>query len=146
MAGKKLEILLVEDSASDARLMGEALQDTGLPYRLNLAGTGADALEYLFRRGKYSDVLSPDIVLLDLNLPDQSGHEVLRQLKSEEATRMIPVIILSGSKADRDVTDAYDEHANCYVTKPNTVEDLFRVVRVIQSFWANVVARPACRG
>lgn len=139
---KTIEILLVEDNAAEARLMREALQDAGLDHRLNIASSGEDALEFLFQCGAHSEAPCADLVLLDLNLPGKSGHDVLKEVKSRPETRRIPVIVMSSSRAHRDISRAYGAHANCYVTKPANLDEFFNVVRSIENFWFQTATLP----
>ena len=137
-----VEILLVEDNPGDYRLTQEALREGKVYNNLHWAQDGVEALEFLHQRGKYANVPRPDIILLDLNLPKKDGRQVLSEIKSDEALRPIPVVILTTSQAEEDVLRSYDLHANCYVTKPVDLEKFIVVVQSIDRFWLTVVTLP----
>jgi chemotaxis family two-component system response regulator Rcp1 len=129
-----LRILLVEDSPSDVRLIKEALKETPLDVEVALARDGVEAMEYL-RRSETGLAERPDIILLDLNLPRKSGREVLAEVKVAPNLRQIPVLVMTSSKADSDVAQAYSLNANCYITKPGDLQQYVEVVRSIEQFW-----------
>ncbi len=137
-----IDILLVEDNPGDARLTREAFRDSKLLNTLHHVEDGVEALAFLRREGPFKAMPRPDLVLLDLNLPRMDGREVLAAIKSDEALKRIPVIILTTSDDDRDVLRAYDRHANCYITKPVRLERFLEVVRSIEEFWLSVVRLP----
>jgi chemotaxis family two-component system response regulator Rcp1 len=137
-----LEVLLVEDNPGDVRLTQEVLKDGRIHNHLNIAVDGVEALEYLRRQGRFADVAPQDIVLLDLNLPRMSGHEVLETMKADPELRRIPVVILTTSAAEKDVLAAYDLHANCYITKPVDLVRFEAVIRTIEGFWLSIVRLP----
>ena len=136
------EILLVEDNVADVRLTIEALKDAKLANRLHVAEDGVKAMEFLRKKGAYADVLTPDLVLLDLNLPRKDGREVLAEMKADPVLRRIPVVVLTTSDVDEDILRCYDLHANCYVTKPLDFEQFPRLMRVLDEFWLSVVRLP----
>jgi len=140
--GSPIEILLVEDSPSDTELTIEALQEARIRNHLNIAEDGVQALEFLRRKGKYADAPRPDLIMLDLNLPRKDGREVLAEIKSDESLRTIPVVVMTTSRAEQDVFQAYQHHANCYITKPVDFEKFLSVVRSIETFWLMVVTLP----
>ena len=137
-----IEILLVEDNPGDARLTREALRDGTVRNNLHVAVDGVEAMAFLRREGRFSDAPRPDLVLLDLNLPRKSGSEVLADVKSDPDLARIPVVVLTTSRADEDVANAYAFHANCYITKPVDFEQFIRVVRSIEEFWFTIVRLP----
>lgn len=139
---RPIEILLVEDSPSDALLTREALAQSRLINRIHLVDNGADALAFLRREGSYRDVPRPDLILLDWKLPRKSGSEVLAEAKADENLRSIPVVVLSTSKEEEDVIRSYTLHANCYITKPVNFDDFAAVVRSIREFWFSIVTLP----
>lgn len=139
---KPIEILLVEDSPSDAALTIEALKAGKVANRLSIVQDGVDAMEYLRRQGKYKDAVRPDLIMLDLNLPRKSGHEVLEDLKSDPALKFIPVIVLTTSHADKDILRSYELCANCYITKPVDFEHFIDVVKSVENFWLSIVTLP----
>jgi CheY-like chemotaxis protein len=137
-----VEILLVEDSPSDTELTVEALKEAKVRNHLNIVEDGVQALEFLRREGKYGDAPRPDLILLDLNLPRKDGREVLAEIKSDESLKTIPVVVMTTSRAQQDVLQAYKQHANCYVTKPVDFEQFLNVVHSIESFWLMLVTLP----
>jgi CheY-like chemotaxis protein len=134
-AGPPIEILLVEDNPGDARLTLEALRESGMRNHLSVARDGAEALEFLHRRGAFSGAPRPHLVLLDLNLPSTNGREVLAEIKSNDELKSIPVIVLTTSADQRDIADSYALHANAYVVKPVDFEAFLETIRSIQDFW-----------
>lgn len=141
-ARKSVPILLVDDSPSDVMIAKEALALSKLVNEIYVAKDGEEALDFVFRRGNYTDAPRPGIVLLDLNLPKKSGREVLAEIKADPILRSIPVIILSTSKADEDISNSYCLHANCYITKPVDFDQFIGVVQSLQDYWIEVVSLP----
>ena len=137
-----IEILLVEDSAGDARLAREALAESKLRNRLHHVVDGVDAMRFLRREPPHGAAPRPDLVLLDLNLPGMDGREVLAAIKQSEDLRQIPVVILTVSEDEGDVLRSYDLHANCYITKPLDLGQFLKVVRSIEAFWLTIVRLP----
>ncbi len=140
---RSVEILLVEDSASDADLTEEALSEGKVLNHLHWVQDGVEALAFLHRQGKYSDAPRPDLILLDLNLPKKDGREVLAQIKADPNLKLIPVVILTTSAAERDILRTYELNANCYVTKPIDLEQFISVVKLIEEFWLALVKLPS---
>jgi CheY-like chemotaxis protein len=137
-----IEILLVEDNPGDARLAMEALKEAKVRNRLHWVKDGVEAMEFLRRQGEYSNVGRPDVMLLDLNLPRKDGREVLSEVKSDEDLRRIPVVILTISADEEDILRSYDRHANCYITKPLSLDRFMEVVKSIEDFWLEIVKLP----
>jgi two-component system, chemotaxis family, response regulator Rcp1 len=137
-----IELLLVEDSEPDVRLTIEALREAKLRNRLWVVKDGVEALEFLRRQGRHADVPRPDLILLDLNLPRKDGRQVLKEIKSDDRLKCIPVVVLTTSKSEEDVLRAYELHANCYITKPVDFNRFMEVVKSIESFWLTVVTLP----
>src|SRR5262245_65584269 len=123
-----MEILLVEDSPTDAIMTKEAFADTRPAPNLNVVKDGVEAMDYLRQRGRYRDARRPDLILLDLNLPRKSGLEVIEEVKSDDALKQIPLLVLSTSKDNYDVNRAYRLHANCFITKPVDFDTFTEVV------------------
>jgi CheY-like chemotaxis protein len=140
---RAVEILLVEDSPSDADLTEEALSEGKVLTNLHWVQDGLEALSFLNRQGKYSNAPRPDLILLDLNLPKKDGREVLAQIKGNPALKLIPVVILTTSAAERDILRTYELNANCYVTKPIDLEQFINVVKLIEEFWLALVKLPS---
>src|SRR5215813_9791212 len=115
---KVTEILLVDDNPGDADLTREGIEDSQIPSRLHVVENGEEAMTFLQRRGPYAAAPRPDLILLDLNLPKRTGHEVLQDIKSDPDLRRIPVVVLTTSAADADVARSYELAANCFITKP----------------------------
>jgi CheY-like chemotaxis protein len=135
--GRPVHVMLIEDNPGDVDLVLEVLSASPWPNRVTVAVDGVDALEQL---RAYSDL--PDMVLLDLNLPKKDGRGVLRDMKSDPRLRHIPVIVLSSSEADRDLTDAYQLQASCFVTKPPDLDAFFTAVQGIEQFWMVLAQLP----
>jgi two-component system, chemotaxis family, response regulator Rcp1 len=139
---RKIEILLVEDSPGDVRLTREALREGKVLNELQVVGDGVEALDYLFQRNQHVGAPRPDLILLDLNLPKKDGREVLSEIKTDNALKRIPVVVLTTSQSEEDVLRTYDLHANCYIPKPVDFERFIEVVRSIDAFWLTVVKLP----
>ena len=143
---RSLEILLVEDNPGDVRLTLEAFRDTGSSAHVSVVRDGVEALEFLERHDRFHNAPRPDLILLDLNLPRKNGRELLVELKSQPELRRIPVMILSTSAAESDVSFSYENYANCYIRKPIAFDSYFEVVRSIERFWGGVASLPARSG
>ena len=140
--GTPVEILLVEDSPGDARLAREGLSECKIRNNLHVVDDGVKAMAFLRRQGEYAKAPRPDLILLDLNLPRKDGREVLREIKEDDSLKVIPVVILTTSKAEEDIIKSYSLHANCYVTKPLGLQQFLDVVRSIEDFWFTIVKLP----
>jgi chemotaxis family two-component system response regulator Rcp1 len=137
-----IDVLLVEDSPGDVRLTREALKDAKVHISLHVASDGAEAMEFLERRGEHANAPRPDLILLDLNLPKKDGREVLEEIKQSPTLKSIPVVVLTTSASEEDVLRSYLLHANCYITKPVDLDGFLKVVKSIDSFWLSVVKLP----
>ena len=135
-----IDILLVEDNPADVRLLKEALRETNSPNRLQVATDGEQTLDILRERSLAMNL--PDLIVLDLNLPRKSGHEVLQEIKKDSSLRRIPVIVLTTSTDANDIASVYDLSGNCYVQKPNDFDKLVDIVRSIEHFWHSVAILP----
>lgn len=136
---KLAEILLVEDNEGDIELTKEAFEEAMFSNTLHVARDGDEALDFVYKRNAHAQATTPDIILLDLNLPGTDGREVLETLKKDAKLRHIPVVILTSSSADRDVIESYNLHANCYLVKPVTSEKFIGLVRNFGHFWIDLV-------
>jgi CheY-like chemotaxis protein len=140
---KPVEILLVEDNEGDVVLIEEVFEESKIKNSLHVAEDGEEAMLYLHGEGKFSGSPRPDIILLDLNLPNKDGREVLREIKEDENLHNIPVIVLTTSNAEKDILRAYELHANAYITKPLDFDQFLNVVGSIVNFWLEVVKLPS---
>ena len=141
-----IEVLLVEDSPGDVRLTREAFKDAKVHINLHIASDGAEAMDFLNREGKHSNVPRPDLILLDLNLPRKDGRQVLEEIKESPSLKSIPVVILTTSASDEDVLRSYRLHANCYISKPVDLDGFLKVVASIDNFWLSIVTLPQKAG
>lgn len=137
MKNRAAEILLIEDNLGDILLTKEAFRSTHFKYNLRVAKDGDEALKMLGQQGQYNASPLPDLILLDLSLPKIDGREVLEIIKKNSTLKDIPVIILSGSAAETDMTSSYDLHANSYVVKPDNFDDFKEIVASIENYWFN---------
>lgn len=142
---RPVEILLVEDNPGDARLTREAFKEARVASHLSVVGDGVEALAFLRRQGKFAAAARPDMILLDLNLPKKSGLEVLADVKIDSELRRTPVVILSTSQAEQDISRSYDLYANSYITKPVNLEEFIEVVKSLERFWLATVRLPPDR-
>lgn len=143
MTLKPIHILLVEDNEGDILLTTEALEEGKITNKVSTIKDGHEAILFLEKQGKYAQAETPDLILLDVNLPKKNGHEVLQHIKSVEALTHIPVIILTTSSSDRDINLSYKNHANCFITKPVEIDNFMEVIAKIEDFWISIVKLPA---
>jgi CheY-like chemotaxis protein len=137
-----LGVLLVEDDPGDVLIAQEALKASSLTSKLTVVPDGVEAIRYLRREDDYADAPRPDLILLDLNLPKKSGHEVLAEVKADPALRKIPIVVLTTSGAAEDVVRSYDLHANVFVTKPVDFDHFTSVIKQIDDFFLTVAQLP----
>lgn len=137
-----VEILLVEDDPGDIELIKETISSSKLKINLQIVNDGSKAISYLKKQGQYSDKTEPDLVILDLNLPLKNGMEVLKEVKSDEDIKHIPIIVMTTSDQDSDVLKSYKLGANSYVTKPMGIEQFSHIVNTIEDFWLTIVKLP----
>lgn len=142
---KSIHILLVEDNKGDILLTTEALEDSKILNTLSVAHDGQEALDYVFKKGKFADAVSPDIILLDINLPLKNGHEVLQTIKSDKRVKHIPVIMLTTSSSEKDINLSYQHHANCYISKPVEINKFLEAIASFEHFWLNIVSLPTVK-
>lgn len=135
-------ILLVEDNPGDVQLVMESLRSSSYLNSLSVVADGEAALAFLRRRGQYASAPRAHLILLDLNLPLKNGHEVLAEIKADPELKRIPVIIITSSSGEEDMRRAYNNNANCYLTKPLDLHDFVNVIRSIEAFWLNFVKLP----
>lgn len=139
---KTAQILLVEDNPADVLLMQEAFSDSTIVEEIHIAVDGEQALDFVRKQGNFQNVVTPDLILLDLNLPKIDGREVLAELNKDPELRRIPVIVLSSSKVEKDIMESYDNSANCYIVKPIELEKFVKIVEMIESFWFGLAVLP----
>ena len=137
-----VDVLLVEDSETDVIMVQEAFNDAKIANRLHIVTTGEAGLEFLRGTSGKATVTKADLVLLDLNLPGMSGQDMLAEIRRDERLRLLPVVVLTTSRAEEDIVKTYGLHANCYITKPVGYEKLKDVVRAVEDFWLGVVMLP----
>ena len=139
---KVMEILLVEDSKSDAHLTIETLAESQVRNNVHWVKNGVEALDFLYQQGNYTDAPRPDLILLDLNLPKKNGGKVLEDIKHNDRLKSIPVIVLTTSAQEEDVLRIYQLQANSYLVKPVDLEQFIAVVKSIERFWLTAVTLP----
>lgn len=144
--GSPVDVLLVEDNPGDVRLIRDAFTRGQVDTALHVVRDGKAALDYLYQRGEHAKAIRPDLVLMDLNVPKVNGFDVLADIRDDDALRMIPVVILTGSSAEGDITRGYKLHANAYVTKPFDPAAFDGVVRTLEEFWLTLVQLPTWDG
>ena len=144
--GAPADILLVEDNPGDVRLTKEAFKEGNIANRLHVVTDGRAALNFLYQRGDHTDAPQPDIILLDLNLPQMNGDEVLAEIREDEDLNHLPVIVLTSSDAEEDVIKSYGLSANAYLTKPVNPTEFIETIRTFQEFWLSVVRLPCSEG
>jgi chemotaxis family two-component system response regulator Rcp1 len=137
---QQIHILLVDDNEGDILLTREALDDARIVNKISIAYDGQEAIRFLKRQPVGKD--TPDLILLDINLPKMNGAEVLAFIKNDPDLKRIPVIMLTTSSAEKDILFAYENHANCYITKPVDLDRFMNVVRTIEDFWISIVKLP----
>lgn len=137
-----IDILLVEDNEGDAHLTQEALKKAKVRNRVHVAADGVEAMAFLKREGEFASAPRPDLVLLDLNLPNMDGREVLEAMKADANLRTIPVVVVTSSAAEQDIVRSYALNANCYVTKPVDLQQFFHVIGSVGDFWLDIVKLP----
>ena len=139
---RPIDILLVEDNPGDVRLTQEAFKENNIPNKLYIVNNGEEAMFFLRREGEYKDAIRPGLILLDLNLPRKDGREVLAEIKADPDLRQIPVVILTTSESEDDVSRSYGLYANCYITKHVDMLEFVKVVEAVEHFWLSVVNLP----
>ena len=132
---KHFEILYVEDNPGDVRLIMEALKESSRNIKLHLVENGLEALHFLRKEKKYRESPTSELIFLDLNLPKKNGREVLAEIKEDVNLKRIPVVVLTISSAEDDIVNAYENHANCYITKPLDLDQFVKIILKILEFW-----------
>lgn len=137
-----MHFLIIEDNEGDLLLIADALKESKKNNTITIVKDGLDAINFLEKIGKNHAERSPDIILLDINLPKMNGQEVLTSIKANENLKSIPVIIFTTSSSERDIFESYNNHANCYITKPVNVLDFLKVISSIENFWTSIIQLP----
>ena len=134
--------MLVEDNEGDIVLTVDALKDFKYANTVTVVRDGSEALKYIERSGSKAEDEEPDLILLDVNLPKVNGHEILRKVKNNDRKKHIPIVMLTTSSSEADVFKSYQNHANCYITKPVDAQDFGRAITSIEDFWFSIVKLP----
>jgi len=138
---KSIHILLIEDNEGDILLTTEALEESKIINKITVIRDGGKAINFFESLNNHCDF--PELILLDINLPKRTGHEVLLFIKNSVKFKQIPVIMLTTSSSEKDILEAYKNHVNCYITKPIDVNDFMKAISKIKDFWINIVSIPA---
>ena len=138
----KAHILIVEDNDGDILLISEVLETSVIIEKISIATDGKQAIDFLNKEGIYEEQVTPDLILLEINLPLKNGHEVLKTIKDNSKLKHIPVIMFTTSSSQSDINRSYQEHANCYLTKPVEITDYTQLVRSIEDFWFKRASLP----
>lgn len=141
-SSRQLRILVIEDNPADVELARESLEEVAPGVELHVARDGVEAIEFLRRRGEFNQAPTPDLVLLDLNLPRKNGREVLREVKADPVLRKIPIVVFTGSDAEEDVRSSYELFANSYVTKPEHPGKISETMQAMMDFWFGAARLP----
>lgn len=139
---KLIDILLVEDNPGDTRLTQEVFKEVSIKNKLSIVIDGEEAMLFLRKIGKYKNEGTPDIILLDLNLPKKDGRQVLEEIKTDEVLMLIPVIVLTTSSSEKDILSTYAHHGNCFITKPIDYNQFMNVIKTIEKFWFTIAKLP----
>jgi len=139
---RPVNILLIEDNPGDVRLTQEAFKEGKLAVNLDVVMDGVEAINFLRKKGNHANSTTPDLILLDLNLPKRDGREVLEEIKTDDHLKRIPVVVLTTSNAEQDILKTYTLHANCYINKPVDFEKFFDVIQKIEDFWLATAILP----
>ncbi len=142
MPNKTTDILLVEDNPADVRLVEEAFKESELDVRIHTIEESSNILNFLSKEAKYKNAPSPDLILLDLNMPRTDGHAIISELKSNDSFRVIPLIVFSSSSSEKDIHDSYQLGANCYLTKPTDFDGYTKLMKLIEEFWFHTARIP----
>ncbi len=142
ITGEPIEILLIEDDPGDAELTVEAFKEAKVNNNIHIVKDGKEGIAFLKKEGKYNLSITPDIILLDLNLPKMGGIEVLSIVKEDDNLKHIPVVVLTTSSSEQDILKSYKLHANCYITKPVKLDNFIETIKTIENFWLSFVKLP----
>ena len=137
-----VNILLIEDNPGDVRLTQEAFKEGNMNIKLDVVMDGVEAIKYLKKEMPYSQAITPDLILLDLNLPKKDGREVLLEIKTDSKLKRTPVVVLTTSNAQQDILKSYNLHVNCYINKPVDFDKFFDIIQKIEDFWLSTAILP----
>jgi two-component system, chemotaxis family, response regulator Rcp1 len=141
----RIHVLLVEDNPADADLSREVLEDCAVPVELVVAVSGTEACDYIHKLGRFDCARTPNLILLDLNLPGIDGKGVLAQIKQDAKLKQVPVCILTSSSSEKDIAECYSLGANCYVVKAIDFKSFQALMRTLEAFWFGTVRLPTVR-
>jgi len=142
LTSKQYFVLLIEDNPGDVRLTQEAFRENGDKVGLEVVMDGVEAVAFLNKEGQYADKSTPDLILMDLNLPKWDGKQILEKIKTNKDLQRIPIVVLTTSNTSIDVLKSYDLHANCFINKPVDFDDFFNIIKRIQEFWLETIILP----
>lgn len=140
---KRFRLLLIEDNPGDVRLTQEAFSEGSIPINMDVVMDGEEAIKFLRKQGEYATASTPDLILLDLNLPKKDGRQVLEEIKSDDLLKLIPVVILTTSNAEVDIRMSYNAHANCFINKPVDFDNFFDIIQKVEEFWLQTAILPS---
>lgn len=139
---RPVNILLIEDNPGDVRLTQEAFKEGRIDISMEVVMDGVEAIKFLQKEPPYAEKFTPDLILLDLNLPKRDGREVLKEIKADDFLKRIPVVILTTSNAEQDILKSYNLHVNCYINKPVDFDKFFDIIQKIEDFWLTTAVLP----
>ncbi|CAN5362657.1 response regulator [soil metagenome] len=139
---KQAHILLVEDNEGDIYLTREAVEESKIINKLSVIKNGSDVMDFLHKKKTFADAETPDLILLDLNLPKKNGLEVLAEIKGSDEFKMIPVVMLTTSSSKTDIAESYKRDVNCFITKPLDADSFLKVITDTENFWFQIVTLP----
>jgi chemotaxis family two-component system response regulator Rcp1 len=139
---RPVNILLIEDNPGDVRLTQEAFKEGKIDIKMEVVMDGVEAIKFLRKEDSYVNKFTPDLILLDLNLPKRDGREVLKEIKADNFLKRIPVVILTTSNAEQDILKSYNLHVNCYINKPVDFDKFFDIIQKIEDFWLTIAILP----
>lgn len=139
---REIHILLIEDNEGDIVLTIEALKEARVSNTIDVVRDGEKAMQYLRKEGEFTNAPTPDLVLLDINLPKIDGKEVLANIKRDDVLKIIPVVMLTTSDSEKDIFESYNNHANCYITKPVGFQSFIEAIHTLKDFWITIVQLP----
>ncbi len=143
---KEVRILLIEDNEGDILLTLEALKAARIHNVVDVLKDGEKAMQFLRKEGEFKEAVTPDLILLDINLPKLDGIEVLANIKNDEILKIIPVVMLTTSDSEKDIMASYSNHVNCYITKPVGFQSFIEVICTLKEFWISIVQLPKTPG